>query len=365
MPLHLVTGYKGTPHITAEDVGSFNAGVVGSGEYVLDIGNKFAASLTSNNTVKILDGELIIQGRHISLKKDTYEELTISNGSAGKMRSDLIVVRYTKDASTGIENAVLAVKRGQPGTNEAVDPECTTGDILSGNCTLHEMPLYRIILNGLDVSEPKKLFTEIDSLTGTKGLIYKGWNPLSNKTDDTPNFWKNKGSGFWMIDLEDILIDQPSRWGILFNTVCAEEMSQIFIVQASGEIYRRSANGLGWYGRDWEAGTWTAVYDKRTFPIQISDYWGTGTFGAENPNTLTFNFEPKLMIVLSSDDAPIKLFAVNGLPFVNTFSGSSIHNNYCVTLLWNGRTVSWYNSGSRADCQLNSSGIHYYCIAIG
>lgn len=300
MPLHLVTGYKSTAHITAEDVGAFNAGVVGSGEYVLDIGNKFAASLTSNNTVKILDGELMIQGRHISLKKDTYEELTISNGTAGKIRIDLIVVRYTKDASTGIENAVLAVKRGQPGTNEAVSPKYTTGDILSGNCTLHEMPLYSISLDGLDVSEPVKLFTEIDSLTGTKGLIYKGWNPISDKINDTPNVWKNKGSGFWMIDLEDILIDQPSRWGILYNTVCAEEMSQIFIVQASGEIYRRSANGSGWYGRDWEEGTWTPIYDKRNPQVATGVYYGDNsniTSGTYKSQTIPLDFTPSVVWV--------------------------------------------------------------------
>lgn len=365
MPLHLVTGYKGTPHITAEDVASFNAGVVGSGEYVLDIGNKFVASLTSNNTVKILDGELIIQGRHISLKKDTYEELTIDNGIVGKYRTDLIVVRYTKDASTGIENAVLTVKKGMSSNStSATEPECTTGDILSGTCILHEMPLYRIRLSGLDVSEPEKLFTEINSMENTKGLLYRGWNPLSNKADDTPEFWKGIGSGFWMIDLEDILIDQPSRWGILFNTVCAEEMSQIFIVQASGEIYRRSANGLGWYGRDWEEGTWTAVYDKRTFPIQVSDYWGTGTGGAENPNTLTFNFEPKLLIVLSSADER-KMIAVNGIPRVTTsdYNGS----NFAVVLSWDGNKVTWYTpgDGKYPETQMNRSGAHYYCIAIG
>lgn len=176
MPLHLVTGHKGEAHISTADVGAFNAGIFGQGEYVLNTGQKFRIEVLSNNAVKIYDGDLVMQGRHISLKSGSSEELTIDNGAADLNRIDLVVVRYTQDISTGIENAEFAVIKGIPAV-EAVAPEYTTGDILSGGCVLHEMPLYKIPISGLAIGEPEQLFVvtekvskEGDTMTGTLKL---------------------------------------------------------------------------------------------------------------------------------------------------------------------------------------------------
>lgn len=158
MPLHLITGHKGEAHISSADVGAFNAGIFGKGEYVLETGRKFEIDVLSNNAVKIYDGDLIMQGRHISLKSGSSEELTIENGTADQNRIDLVVVRYTQDVSNGVENAEFAVIKGTATTGEAQAPEYTTGDILSGGCILHEMPLYEIPISELTIGEPVKLF---------------------------------------------------------------------------------------------------------------------------------------------------------------------------------------------------------------
>ena len=81
--LHLVTGYGGKAHITAEDHGSFNAALLGSGNYVLDRGSKFSASHVSSNTVRIHDGDLLLQGRHV-----TGEESTDTPGTETKPEED-------------------------------------------------------------------------------------------------------------------------------------------------------------------------------------------------------------------------------------------------------------------------------------
>ena len=161
MPLHLITGYKGTAHITAEDVGAFNAGTIGSGEYVLATGNQLKAELLSNNTVRILDGDLIIQGRHASLRSGTVEELTINNGNADTNRNDIIVARYTKDSQSGVEDISFAVVQGKSVSGAASDPEIASGDILSGACLLHEMPLYRIPIKGLVAEAPIPLMNKL------------------------------------------------------------------------------------------------------------------------------------------------------------------------------------------------------------
>ena len=159
MGLHLVTGYAGKAHIASADQGAFNAGVFGEGEYVMNTGKQLSAQVISNNQIRIFDGDIIMQGRHINLKKDTFEDVAIANGLQGLNRNDLIVIRYTKDANTGVESIALAVLQGVSTEGTASDPSYTEGDILSGECLLHEMPLYRVPLTGLNVGTPKKLFS--------------------------------------------------------------------------------------------------------------------------------------------------------------------------------------------------------------
>ena len=184
MALHLVTGYKGEAHISPEDIGAFNAGTFGSGEYVLNTGNKLAIEGIDNNNFKILDGDVMMQGRHITLKKGTYEQITINNGETGQKRNDLIVIRYEKNEQIGVENVTFAVVQGEPTTGTPTDPELATGDILSGNCLLHEMPLYRVTVTDYVVGTPEALFKTIECfanriVTGS----YKGNGAESQKID--------------------------------------------------------------------------------------------------------------------------------------------------------------------------------------
>ena len=112
MALHLVIGYAGAEHIQSQDTGSFNIAAFGGGQYVLDHGNKFAATLLAGNTVRISDGDMLMQGRHIRLAAGTTEEVGIDSGTAGMLRNDLICARYTKNSSTGVEEASFVVIKG-------------------------------------------------------------------------------------------------------------------------------------------------------------------------------------------------------------------------------------------------------------
>lgn len=170
MNVHLVTGYAGMPHVTSDDAGVFNAGTIGVGDYVLNTGTKMAASIISNNIIRISDGDAILQGRHVNLKSGTYEDVTISNGVQDMQRNDLIVLQYEKETASGIENVYLTVLQGTPVAGNAEDPVPTVGNILAGD-TLHEMPLYRVHLNGLTVESVTPLFDTIDSMEGLAALV--------------------------------------------------------------------------------------------------------------------------------------------------------------------------------------------------
>lgn len=161
--MHLVTGYAGKDHITAADQGAWNAAIVGSGEYVLKKGSQLAATVMTNNQIRIADGDILMQGRHIRLNEGSYVDLAIANGAQGYKRNDLIVVRYTKNSSTGVEEANLVVIKGTATTGTASDPAHTAGDIIAEHDLQNDMPLYRVPLNGITVGTLVPLFTVLDT----------------------------------------------------------------------------------------------------------------------------------------------------------------------------------------------------------
>lgn len=158
MALHLVTGYAGREHITSADQGAYNMATYGAGNFVLERGRKFAATVVSNNSVSIADGEAMMQGRYIKMPSGTSEELVIDNGSQGKNRNDLICIRYEKNASDSVESTSLVVIKGTEATGTATDPTYNNGTITDGNDTIADFPLYRVKLNGINIETVTALF---------------------------------------------------------------------------------------------------------------------------------------------------------------------------------------------------------------
>ena len=155
--MEIITGYRGKPHVTQEQDRDVNIGVVGDGSYVLQTGMQLAAEVSSNNEVKIRDGVLMHQGCTASIKKNTYDSLTIINGSQGMKRIDLIVARYEKNQDNGIESLDLKVIQGTPAESTPTVPEYTEGDIQAGDYVA-DMPMYQVIIDGLNITEVKKVF---------------------------------------------------------------------------------------------------------------------------------------------------------------------------------------------------------------
>ncbi len=162
MGIHIVTGYAGKEHVTSADAGSMNAGIVGTGRYVMQTAEQFAAEIVSNNLIKVKSGDLMNQGRHMRIDVNDYEEVTIQNGAQSVFRNDLIVARYKKDPSTLIETTEIVVIKGTAGAT-ATDPTYTSGDILAG-ATQDDFPLYRVLLNGLNIEKVTPLFSTVPNL---------------------------------------------------------------------------------------------------------------------------------------------------------------------------------------------------------
>lgn len=175
--MDIITGYVGSPHVTAEQDRDINIGIFGAESYVLRTGSQLKAEVSSNNEIKIRDGVIMHQGCAASIKKNTYDSLTIVNGSQGMKRIDLIVARYSRNQSTKVESLTLKVIQGTPVTGTPSAPGYTTGDIQAGDLVA-DMPLYQVVINGLNITEVKQVFNTVDTVAGLNVKLEK-------KTDTT------------------------------------------------------------------------------------------------------------------------------------------------------------------------------------
>lgn len=169
MALELVTGFAGKAHITSKQTALFNAALAGTGDYLLGTQSKLSAKMTTANKMTIQPGDVLMQGHHIT--SDSAATVTIESGASGYKRNDLVCIKYTKNASTGVESVAWVVKKGTATTGTAADPSYTKGDILNGGAATNEMPVYRVSLNGITPSAPVLLLEEFQSLDELRDSI--------------------------------------------------------------------------------------------------------------------------------------------------------------------------------------------------
>ena len=184
MGLSLVTGYAGKAHVTSAQDGALNAATYGCEKYVFDIGNCFAAEILSNNCVRIKDGYGLNQGRFMGMDNGDYEDVVIDNGTKGMKRADLIVMRYSVDADTGIETAEMIAIKGEAGA-DYTDPDIVTGDILTG-ATKDDFLLYRVKVDDINLVAVESLFETSEATMKLVSEIQKKMPTLKNPEYETP-----------------------------------------------------------------------------------------------------------------------------------------------------------------------------------
>ena len=156
MTIELVDGKAGVAHISSDDKAIIHQAKFSKSDVVYDWGDAFKCSMSSSNRATVGTGCASIQGLdwHIT----SAESVTISNGSQGMKRNDIICAHYHRDSKTGNENVALTVLKGSPNATAAADPTIPSGKILFGAGDAY-MPLWRIPLDGITVGTPVRLFT--------------------------------------------------------------------------------------------------------------------------------------------------------------------------------------------------------------
>ncbi|WP_137656951.1 hypothetical protein [Bifidobacterium moukalabense] len=170
MTIELVDGKAGTAHISSEDKAIVHQAKFGKGSMVFDWGDSLKCTMQDANKATIGTGCASIQGLdwHIT----SAETVTITNGSSGLKRHDIIAAHYHRDTTTGVETIGLIVFKGTATLDTPVDPAIPDNTILNGAADAYQA-LWRIPLDGITVGTPARLATPVtavfDSVTRMDG----------------------------------------------------------------------------------------------------------------------------------------------------------------------------------------------------
>ena len=267
MTIELVDGKAGVAHISSEDKAIIHQAKFSKSDVVYDWGDTFKCSMSSSNRATIGTGCASIQGLdwHIT----AAESVTISNGSQGMKRNDIICAHYNRNPKTGNELVELVVLKGSPNATAAADPTIPSGKILSGAVDAY-MPLWRIPLDGITVGTPVRLFTP-------RGALWDSVTPIRfTKLTSDPEFtisgyvvnglatvycrWVNKGQ-FWLKAWDStILASMDVRavmegFGVFVDSQQGSQMQNRLLYVVGSSVYFRPAYEATIPANTWHAGS--------------------------------------------------------------------------------------------------------------
>lgn len=170
--MDIITGHRGTSHVTSQDQRDVNTGIMGSESYILPVGSQLGITVSGGNEVTIADGILMMQGCAASIGYGQSETITLQAGTAGYKRYDFICAQYTKDAD-GVESVSLVVKTGTPSTGSPLFPSYTDGNIAAGDA-LVEVPLYAVYFSGAVIT---RTFAQIPTTKAMGDILQWSQSP--------------------------------------------------------------------------------------------------------------------------------------------------------------------------------------------
>lgn len=178
--MKIVSGRTGSPHVTSQQFRQMLEGIIGQGSYIITSGENLKPELSSNNLLKIRSGMMAHHGCISCVDIGTYDEVTLTNGSQGMKRIDLIVNRYTRNAETEVENCSWKVIQGKPVASNPAVPAYTSGNLQNGDL-VDECPAFEVHYDGINVTEVKSLLSVADGLSELSSNLYETYIDSSTK----------------------------------------------------------------------------------------------------------------------------------------------------------------------------------------
>lgn len=173
----LINGDGFSP-VTAQMDADFYAGIWGTDLSVLNIGSNMAASIESATSVRIADGEAVIQGRRLHIDAGSYDEFTIPVGEQGVTRYYVIGYELYRDS----ENKELCRTFVQQVASASATVQ--VGGVLRDGATSIKVSMYRVTKNGVNIGDVTPLFKIPQILRGVfpVGAIYMSVNNTDPST---------------------------------------------------------------------------------------------------------------------------------------------------------------------------------------
>ena len=192
-----------------------------------------------------------------------------------------------------------------------------------------------------------KYFSNIDTITGTQNVssLYYGADNISIDTSSSDAYYVAN---------------------------CKTELNSLSATPTYSYEYLKSNNSnaypVGFSGNYYYEKIGQPLVNLPYYSqIATGSYEGTGVHGEDNPNTLTFNFVPKVFFIIE-DKGQIFCSAYeweNSGIWIQGSSGLSETRNSPDTIFTvNGNTLSWYHATNSYD-QFNASNKKYCYVALG
>ena len=239
--MKIVSGRTGLPHVTSQQFRQMLEGIIGQGSYIITSGENLKPELSSNNLLKIRSGMMAHHGCISCVDIGTYDEVTLTNGSQGMKRIDLIVNRYTRNAETEVENCSWKVIQGTPVASNPAVPAYTSGNLQNGDL-VDECPAFEVHYDGINVTEVKSLLSVTDGLSELSSNLV---NINSKITTTNANLTKTNTV---LENRKPIIIDSAAQGTVNWDTnrFLKAGITYAFIVTASSNInsesYRQEIN---------------------------------------------------------------------------------------------------------------------------
>lgn len=189
-PLTVNTDPSAEPHIYAEDDAAIYQSMFGS-DGVCNIGQNCAATVISNNKVRVADGVICVGGHMARVRYGEYQDCEIMNGQTGYNRNDIIVAKFVTTGAQGTDTYTIEVVQGTAVAGDATDPALTQGDLYEGD-KIRMMPLYRVKIEGLSIVAVEQLFEVIPTIPELQaqvaelnGKLIHGTAKIRNPIGDT------------------------------------------------------------------------------------------------------------------------------------------------------------------------------------
>ena len=124
-------------HVDASDHALLFSAIFG----ILNVGSKMEISKQSDNKIRIMDG-MYMMSNGVLIRIENYEDITITSGTLGQKRKDIIIAEYIKNGNgTGDDVAKIRVVNGTYSSAKPVEPT------LVNNGTTIQEKLATLLIN--------------------------------------------------------------------------------------------------------------------------------------------------------------------------------------------------------------------------